>query len=99
VDESEIAPRGVSLCECDVEGQACLGLTNDWLRNQTRDRTSQPHEASELLRDAEGKQEGCAVSSVAGVRIMPEIEGAKVSLPQLDRPGDLGTCHGYTEVE
>jgi hypothetical protein len=52
-----------------------LGLTNDRLRNQARDRTSQPHEASELLRDAEGKQEGCAVSSVAGVRITREIEG------------------------
>lgn len=75
MDESEIAPGGVSLCECDVEGQACLGLTNDRLGNQARDRTSEPHEASELLRDAEGKQEGCTVSSVAGVRTTPEIEG------------------------
>ena len=55
------------------KGQACLGLTNDRLRNQARDRTCQPHEASELLRDAERKQEGCPVSGVAEIRITPRV--------------------------
>ena len=55
VDESEIAPVETSLCECDVEDQACVGLTNDWLRNQASDRSRQPHEASDMLRNTEGK--------------------------------------------
>lgn len=55
VDESEIAPAETSLYECGVEVHACLVLTNDWLRDQTRDRTGQPHEASDMLRNAEGK--------------------------------------------
>jgi hypothetical protein len=55
VDESEIAPVETSLCECDVEDQVCLGLTNDWLCNQAGDRTGEPYEASDMLRNAEGE--------------------------------------------
>lgn len=55
VDESDIAPVETSLYECDVEDQACLELTNDWLCNQASDRTGEPHEASDMLRNAEGK--------------------------------------------
>lgn len=37
-------------------------LTNDRLSNQARDRTSQPHKTGDLLRDAEGEQEGRSIS-------------------------------------
>ena len=64
--------RRLHLCRCYFMNARSKGkvLTDDWLSNQAGDWTSQPHKASELLRDAEPEQEG---RSISGCR--PRSEG------------------------
>jgi hypothetical protein len=95
---SHLVKRHFMNATCDGERPASLWLTDDRLCNQARDRARQPHEARDVLGNAEGKQEGCPVSSVAKVRRIPGLRQSLVS-PELDCPGNLRACHGYTEIE